>query len=448
MLVTQVPPNFKHRKLNYGPYSPSKLLVAQCPARFQGKYVLKDRIVGDSINAARGSAIHQVLEKITLATLGEVRTPITSQILNDWVVEAVTMYPAAYDQIKLVRDACSAYITNPPKFVGEVRCEISLGIALYEEETLLDDVTPRRLFTPVAYELDAKKHTRQNPEAYFGGTLDMLFVDHVARIVTIVDHKTTPSANKNSDVDFQMGCYAWLGSLCYPDYEIRTVIHYAHPELNFYAPPERWDYEALQDKAEEIAMRIEAVDSFTEYPAIPGAYCMCCHMVEQCPEYLAVSAQNARGEINLNMMSIEDAKRIAGQLTITEGLFDKLNTTLKKGMERLGLQSVAIPGRIYQFKSLDKKVDWDATEVRIMDEVKRAEERLSQGQSLPDDFKLIEWQNFEGILKAHGIPVEKFKQWRSDKLKSLYQLDKPALLEELAKYTVFDKGTRFGASRL
>lgn len=443
------PAGFSHVPHRYGPYSASKLIVARCPARFQGKYVLKDRIIADSLNASRGSAIHFVLEQIDLARIAA--QEITPVQLNQWVERALGMYPAAYDQVKLVKDAATTYISNPPKYLGQkTNCEQELGIALYEEESFVDDVVPPRAYVKIPYSLEGEghHHTRQNPEAYFGGKLDKVFVDEQLKIVIVMDHKSTPNASENSDNTFQMGCYAFLASLFYPGYTIKSVIHFAHPDLNFYAPPVEWDSTDLSEVEDEIRMRIRAIESFEEYPALPGGHCGYCHMVQQCPEYLALEQQNARGGINLNMNSLGDAVRIARQLKVTSDLYDSLNKTLKDGLEKLNLPGVAIEGYMYGFKPTSMSVDWDATEQKIAEEVRRARMTLEQKPDDPYAKRLVEMGDLAGMLEKYGIDAQKFKNWRNEKLKALWKTDKPELLKLLGSFAVYDRGTRFSGYKL
>lgn len=431
------PAGFSAIVLKYGPYSASKLLVARCPARFQGKYVLHDRVVGDSLNAARGSAIHWVLQQITEAQVAG--TALTPVMVNAWVTEALGKYPAAYEQVKLVKDAAAAYVGNPPKRKGNViMCEAELAVGLYEEDSFLDDTTLKRVYVKASYMNE--DGTTYNKSAYIGGKLDRVDIDDAIKTVTVTDHKSTPNASENSDNNFQVGIYAWLAHLYWPGYKIKTVIHYAHPDLNFYAPPVEYTDEDFLDIEDEIHTRISAIESFQEYPALPGGHCTYCHMTQQCPEYLAVEQQNARGQINLNINGIDDLVRVAKQLTVTGNLYDQLNKVLKKGIENHCPNSgIAIDGLWYGFRPGQEKVDWQATEAKIAEEVGRAKQA-------PDDLgakRLVEMGGLDGILAKHGVSPEAFKQWRSDKLKSLWKLDKPELIEFLKPYLVFDRDTRF-----
>jgi hypothetical protein len=435
-----IPVGFEPLKLEHAPYSASKLLVASCPARFQGRYVLKDRIIADTHAAARGSAIHLVLEYITRAWLNE--ETITPEIINRWVEESIGKFPAAYDNIKMVKDAAVRYLANPPKNIikSTVQPEVRLAVKRVEEPSFMDDVTPQYAYVKVPHTIDGKP----NPEAYFSGIMDLLWVDEEIKTVFVLDHKSTPSASDNSDFQFQLGCYAFLASLFYPGYKIGTILHYAHPELDFYAPPVFWEEEDLFDIEQEVHMRIRGIESFVEYPALPGTPCTYCHMVQQCPEYMAIEAQNARGGINLNARNTDELQKLAGQLLVTGKLYDQMNKTLKQALEDQNLSGIAVNGTWFGFKAGDKSVDWAATEVKIKQEVERA--KLTPEN--PESVALIEMGDLAGMLKKYGVTPDAFKNWNGSKLKALWKLDKPELMQLMGKFVVYDKSTRFSGYKL
>ena len=428
--LASAPQGYKHIQLKYGPYSASRLIVARCPARFHSKYILRDTVVSDTLASARGSAIHEVLQKISEAHVR--KETLAGAQVNHWVEEAVGKYPASYEQIKLIKDAASAYVGNPSPYLNETTtCEETLAVQLFEEESFVDEVTPNFAYVRAA----AGSWEQMTQGIFFTAKLDQLSLDRETRIATVLDHKSTPSASKNSDHVFQMGCYAWIVKLLYPEFHVRTVIHYAHPRLNFYAPPDYWSDDELADVEEEIRMRAQSIESFREYPALPGGHCDYCHMVQNCPESRKVQEQNSRGEINLNINSMEDRIRLARQLRVTGVLYDQLNKKLKEDIENNCPDSgVALEGLWYGFKPGDEKVDWVATDRKIR------EESFRPG--------LHEVQNLDAILKKYGVDPDAFKEWRGEKLKALFKLNKPELIEELRGFLVKDRDTRFGGHKI
>lgn len=425
ILSSAAPAGYSPLALRYGPYSASKLLVARCPARFQGKHILKDQVVSDTINAARGNAIHTCFQKITQARVaGQPLTPLMTQ---EWIMESVGKYPAAYSQIDLVRKAVAAYVGNPCPYTtfqeggGEVHCEVEIGLQRWEEESFLDDVVPNRAYiqVPAGYQ-----NNTPTGSAHFTGKLDILAVDHHLRTVTVVDHKSTPNASQNSEHVFQLGCYAFMASLLYPGYQVRTVVHFAHPDLNFYQKPVYWEMDELQDMEEEIFTRIRAIESFQDYPALPGSACDYCHMTQLCPAFRKLEEQNAKGAVDLNVRGVEDLKRIAQFMRVTGVLYDRLNEVLKDGVEKNCPENgIAIDGIWYGFKLGEAKVDWKLTE-------KKASETLEGG--LP------------GLLSKHGVPAEKFKEWDNKKLEAIFRSGRDELLRDLNPHLVYNKSTRWG----
>lgn len=449
--LDSVPTGFARVPLKFGPYSSSKLQVARCPERFRCKYILRDKIVSDTIASSRGSAIHLILQRITEARIAGIT--ISSINIDQWISEAMGIFPAAYAQIDMVKRAASAYIGNPsPYLAPATHCEIALAVSLYEEESFLDETVPAVAYVKAPVVPD-KGGRSTNPDAYFAVKLDQLAIDELTRTVTILDHKSTPSASQNADHIFQMGCYAWMASLFYPGYGIRTVIHYANPELNFYAPPIVWTDGDIADIADEIRTRIFAIESFQEYPTIPGAHCDYCHMSQVCPDLRAIEQQNARGTVDLNVRGVDDLTRLAKYVRVLGVAYDQVNSTLKKGIEtHCPTSGVAIGGMWYGFKGSEKKVDWLATEMEIKNRVIKAKQLLTDSNMSPETKAgleaVIAAGDLEGLLKRHQINPEAFKQWKGDKLKALFKTDKQDLLRELNQFLVYDKDTRFGGYKI
>lgn len=446
MLYQEPPRGFVKRPVKYGPYSPSRLIVARCPQRFFGQYIRKDRSVGSSIAAAKGNAIHHVLSLITKAKVAN--QPTTPGQVTNWVSEAVGLYPAAYSQVDLVKGAASAYIANPSPYLSpDTDCEKAFAVAFYEEDTLFDDVVPGRGYVSVPY---ADSNGYPNTDAFFGGRLDQINVDHVTKTVVILDHKSTPNASQNEDINFQVGAYAWLVSLFYPGYQMKTVIHYCHPNLNFYQKPVYWSQMELQEIEGYIHAAVGAIEHFQDFPAIPGTACDYCHMIQECPENLALCEQHARGQVDLNVRGFEDLKRLASSLRTVGALYDELNKALKKGIEsHASTNGVHIDGMWYGFKTSDEAVDWVATDLKIREESLRAKTLLQDPMEdgpLKEKYKLMaEIPDLAALMKRYGVEPNAFKEWQNAKLKNLWKLDKPALMEMLKEFVVKDRSTRYGS---
>lgn len=447
MLVKEIPSGYSEVKVKYGPYSPSKLITARCPQRFFGQHVRGDRNVGYSIASARGNAIHEVSAMITETRVKGIS--LTPKMVETWVAEAVGRNPAAYEQVDLIKAAANSYISNPSPYVNETtKCEATLGVRLFEEQLLDQSITPGKLYLMSQYARTEKSPT------YFGGTLDEVSLDRVTNTITIVDRKSTPSANVNEDHNFQLGCYAWLVSLFHPNVRIQTVIHYVHPGLNFYSPPNIWSSSDLQEFEGYVHNRIQALETFAEFPSLPGSHCDYCHMVQACPETLALEEQRAKGAIDMNVRSTEDLKRLANQMHVTGKLYDDLQKELKQGLVKFGIQNtgIAIEGSWYGYKTSDEAVDWAATDEEIRNKSMHAQSMLEsqdlQGEARYKAELMSKLHSLDDVLKHYGVAPDQFKSWTGMKLKGLWRLDKPALLDLLKEYIVKDKNTRFGKHKL
>jgi len=449
ILVPTPPAGYSVRSAQYGPYSPSRLITAKCPARFFGQYIRKDRVVGYKLAADRGSAIHFVLSKITEHRQMEV-IPTPKQV-EDWISVAVGMFPAAYAQIDVVKGAADAYMKNPSPYVNKTTfCEKSFAVQLWEEDTFFDEAVPGRVYVPVPYSLE---DGRPNTSAFFGGKLDQISIDEEIKTVTILDHKSTPSANENEDNNFQVGAYAWLVSLFYPGYRIQTVIHYCNPNLNFYAPPVIWSDMDLAEHESYIRAKIAAIEHFQSFEAIPNSGCDYCHMTQECSVYEKVREQKSKGTVDLNANTFDDLIRLARELHVVDKLSGELTKALKGGIQTLCPNgSVNLEGLWYGFKVSEDSVDWDSTDSKIRQENQRAKLRVSDG-SFEDD-KDAEWcrsiekiRDLDDLLNTYGVTPSNFKNYNGTKLKSLWRLDKPELFEVLKRFIVKEKKTKFGSHK-
>lgn len=450
-MLYQTPPlGYDEVKLKYGPYSPSRLITARCGQRFFGQYIRKDRSVGQTVASARGNAIHYVLSKITENIVNKVATNTTD--INTWVSEAMGLFPAAYEQIDMVKGAANAYVANPsPYITGETNCEMSFAVRLYQEAGFEMDHTPLRAW--VQTDSDGPDG-RANPLAFFGGKLDQVSIDRSTSIpvITILDHKSTPSASKNDDHMFQIGAYAWLVSLFYPGYKIRTVVHYCHPSLNFYAAPVYWTYDDLQEVEGYLLDRIMAVESFVDFDANPGSHCDYCHMVQECKVNLQMQEQQAKGAVDLNVRSFQDLERLAKELKAVGTLYDQLNKALKNGIDKYApVGGVSIEGITYGYKPSDETINWIATDIKLREEADRAKVKLETGDYQENEKSKLELMvkmgNLEGVLTNYGVNASSFKDWQGQKLKNLWRLDKPDMMELLREYIVKEKSTRFGGHK-
>ena len=450
MRLVQTPPSGYSRKVfNYGPYSPSRLIAGKCPLRFFAQYVRKDKIISHTLASARGSAIHEVLENITKSRLtGDL---LTTKQVNDWVTESVGKNPAAYSQVDLIKEAADAYVRTPSPYVNSTtECEKSFAVQLWIEDSWDDTSVPTIAFVEVPYYLE---DGRPNPDCFFGGKLDQISVDHQTRTVTVLDHKSTPSANEKEDHTFQVGCYAWLVAMFYPGYTIKTVIHYCHPSLSFYSSPVYWYEKDLQFIQQEILLKVGALEAYEAFEAIPGNACDYCHIVQECNVYEKIREQNTKGTIDLNTNSVEDLIRIAKELYVVDQMHTQLSKTLKSGIEKLCPNTgVNIGGVSYGFNKSEGSVDWDATNKKIGEESRRAQTK-SESQSYESEEdrewseKIGKTPTLDSFLRSYQVEPDNFKNYNGTKMKNIWRLDKPELMESLKRVVIIDSTTKFGPKK-
>jgi hypothetical protein len=277
-------------------------------------------------------------------------------------------------------------------------------------------------------------------------------VDHQLKIVTILDHKSTPSANEKEDHTFQVGSYAWLVGMFYPGYTIKTVIHYCHPRLSFYSAPIEWYPEDLGEMQHHILLKINALEAYESFDAIPGNACDYCHIIQECGVYNKVREQKTRGAIDLNANTIEDLIRLGKELYVVDQMYSQLNTALKDGIDKLCPNNgVNIGGVSYGYNK-SESVDWEATNKKIGEESRRAQIKgESQSYESEEDRRWCEQisktQNLDTLLRSYEVEPNNFKNYNGSKMKNLWKLDRPELMEFLKRVVVFDGSTKFGPKK-
>lgn len=343
-----------------------------------------------------------------------------------------------------------AYITKPSPYMDiHTNCEMAFSVALYVENSFVDDYVPAKRYVRLPFIPEGEK---ADPTAFFNIRLDQVNVDEVTKTVTILDHKSTPSTNHNEDHMFQVGAYAWIVSLFYPGYTIRTVLHYCHPGLNWYSPPMTWTPEEIAEVESYVHMKIMAIEHMEEFPSLPGSACDYCHMVQECSANMQLRDQFARGVLDMNVRGFADVQRIAEHLHVTGMMYDRLNKALKAGVELYAKDGVAIEGTWYGNKP-SEAVDWIATDNHIRHESERARIRLLECDYKDEAEKALlekrrDMPNLNVILEKYGVKPESFKEWKGDKMKTLWKLDKPGLIDLIKEFVVIEKKTRFGGHKM
>jgi len=336
-------------RLKYGPYSPSRLETATCGYSFFRQYIDEkrpERVEG--LAQARGSALHEVFEKITPIIAREPFTQFSQAEISGWVAEAIKRHPAAYEETGLILDMVRKYLENPPLLEPDAEVEKLLGIKL----------TPNG-FEPCDYD---------DPEAYARGRADIMMVDATGDVATIIDHKTQPNIE---DADtFQMGFYAWVLKKTYPFLrEIKTVLHFAR--YGKYSYEHVWTEEALALVESEILTRIAVVEGRTSWEATPNRLCQYCQFKAECPALSDVLERTPDGLLRAKSESLKtlgdtnQAAKLAGILGVLETIVSDIKDELKAHVKASNAP-VASADKVFDFWPTEG-VDWDKVNKNLRD---------------------------------------------------------------------------------
>jgi hypothetical protein len=356
--------------LKYGPYSSSRLDVGVCPYRFHREYVDRQNKVKhpETLPQARGSAMHEVFEKITArmaAVIGAEREGqstepflVRKEEIRAWVVEATKRHPAAYAEVDRLTHMADLYIKRPP--------------AIMTDDALVEEMLAVRLengrFVPCEFE---------DPRAAVRGKADILIIADDISTALICDHKTSPAANQTADT-LQMGIYAWLVSKIHPGLpEVKTSIHmsaYGH-----YSPEVVWSLEDLARVEDELRTRISYIESIDDWSvAVPNDKCGFCPFLDNCPSMSQFVDKNPDGSITAKLNSVKilgdsrKAQAVAGFLAVYDVLYKQATDELKNYVKDAGTTkvattmgeietpagAVAIPGYVYEYRVSEKR-DYD-----------------------------------------------------------------------------------------
>jgi RecB family exonuclease len=329
-------------EIQYGPYSASRLDTAACPYRFKRQYIDRDIKDPGSDASRRGNVVHETFEKITEGWIDE--QPLKWEQVEEILTSKLTEYQITSREDKvLCVGATKCYMNNPPEMLESI-----FGI----EEHLAVKWEDGK-FVECDYNDD---------KAVYRGKIDLLAID--GQRARIIDHKTQPYIEKAANT-FQMGGYAWLVKLHYPQVkEVETVLHYCRPELNFYSHPFLWEEDALKNVEAEIKMEISMAENLTMFNANPNFYCKYCPCQLECPVLPEIKSHaTALGDAKKGpIMSAHEAQTTAGEINVVEEAVANLKKHLQNFVKEVG--PVQIHGKEYNYfpsdsyevkESVDKK---------------------------------------------------------------------------------------------
>jgi putative RecB family exonuclease len=249
-------------------YSHSRLSSFEdCPLKFQYRYVLKIPAETESVEAFVGKRVHDVLERLYLAT-GRGHVPSLPQVIARYC----QLFDDAYDatRVSIVRSE------NPLAFYRDLGAQCLSNY--YRGHYPFDREETLALEERVSFELGdaAGKRVR------FQG-----FVDRIARArdgaIEIHDYKTSARVPKQAALDedrqlalYQIGLTKRYGE----EGPIRLVWHYVRHGRTCTSTRSAQQLLELRDRTLRLVERIRAETSFE---ARPSALCRWCEYRARCP---------------------------------------------------------------------------------------------------------------------------------------------------------------------
>jgi CRISPR/Cas system-associated exonuclease Cas4 (RecB family) len=394
-------------QLKYGPYSPSRLDTATCGHAFYRQYIdpatKGQRFEG--LAQARGSAVHEVFEQITRRMCDDQNTVFSEAEIRQWAAEASNRHPAAYQEAGEVVEMAKLYVRKPPPLLTK-DAGIELRIAVKAEP----NAEGGHDFVECDYD---------DPQALARGRADIMLISDDTTTAVVYDHKTQPNVEEADT--FQMGFYAWVISKAHPYLDvIQTVLHFAR--YGIYSEPYVWTRDDLAKIEDELLTRIAIVESRQEWVATPNKNCQYCPYIAQCPavaEYLEVKENGDYRVLNNNLKIFGDtskAVKMAGLVNVLEDLLGNAKDSLKQHVKEFG--AIAIPGKIFEFRASDEKVDWDVVNKKLRGKV------------------------YE-VFEKHGVDARTFMSFGQTASKSVWLLENEELLKELSAIMPKTRDTTF-----
>lgn len=389
--------------LKYGPYSPSRLDVGICGHAFYKRYVDPEKKTKEPGNLpqARGSAVHEVFEKITERLAREPGKPFSDTEVKSWVVDAIGRNPAAYEETGQIMEMAKGYIQYPPKnLVSDASIELKLAVKMEGDNK----------FVECDYD---------DPQALGRGKADIMMISDDTTEAVVYDHKTQPNIEEADT--FQMGFYAWVISKTYPFLnKIKTVLHFAR--FSYYSDPYVWDVESLAKIEDEILTRISIIENRQSWEAIPNKNCQYCPFIASCPalqEYMDIDdSGNIRVRFD-NLKILGDtgkAVRLAGLVNILDQVSDVATKNLKEHVKAYG--PIAIPGKIFEYRASEPKVNWDRVNRSLRAEI-------------------------YAIFEKHGVDPKLFMGFSQTFSKGVWLTENERLVKDLAAILPMSVDTTF-----
>lgn len=406
-------------KLRYGPYSHSRLETATCGYAFKRQYIDEDgrqRGRFESLPQARGSAAHEILEQITKKMCAEEAPVFSEAEIRAWATDAITRHPAAYQDVESILAMARLYVQKPPPVLTrDAQTELKFAVKLEDGE-----------FVECDYE---------DPDALVRSRADILFISDDTTTAMVYDHKTQPNIEEADTA--QMGLYAWAISKIHPYLsEIRTVLHFAR--YGKFSEPYIWRKNGelygdekpgsvgnLKDVEDNLLTRVGIVESRTSWEPTPHNGCQYCPFIAECPAMKEMIEVDAAGSFQVKMNNLkilgntQKAVKLAGIINVMEETLKSAKSELKEFVKMAGT-GIAIPGKVYEFRAGEEKVDWD---------------KVNKKQAIRD-------AAYE-IFENHGIDPKSYMGFSQTFSKDVWLLADEGLLKDLSALFPRTRETEF-----
>jgi hypothetical protein len=337
------------KKLNFAPYSPSKLETgALCLGHFQAEYVKKMK--KNSFNKSaldKGSATHYVLEKIIQKRFND--EPFSMTDVSIWLEEAKIMFPhISGDLLAVVEEMSNDMI------------ERSLEIPLYKQANVKEvekKIAIDYNGNPCAYEIESinkagKTVMVPDPNCFARGKIDVYM--EVGHDAYVIDHKTQKNYEKANTP--KMMFYAWLVFRANPDIQcVYLTLNFCDPLLGFFGRTERvlrhevipakegdlgFSYnpdEQILPYENHIINQIYRIESKSEdagtWTQTVNSKCHYCADHFTCEERKESSLLMAKGGYT-EISSMADAQKVLSSILVMEDMIDHGKDQLKAYIER------------------------------------------------------------------------------------------------------------------
>lgn len=397
----------------YGPYSPSRLETGTCGYAFNKQYIDPNRptIKREGLAQARGSAVHEIYERITKKMIEDQHASFNDTEIRQWVTEAVNNHPAAYEEIDAIIAMAKLYIRKPPAVLtDDAGIELKLAIKpkmkpdgtveTYMDTTIFEGQSIERpVFMECHYD---------DPEAVARGRADIFLISDDTTTAIVYDHKTQPNVEEADT--FQMGFYAWVISRIYPFLnEIHTILHFAR--YGTYSSPYIWTQRDLYKIEDEFLTRASIIENRQVWDAVPHKNCQYCPYLAECPamqEYIEVDPDSGQSRVKNNNLEIlgdvSKAVKMAGLINVLDEVLGTAKDNLKEHVKMYG--PIAIPGKIWEFRG-EESIDWDRVNKHFKDKAC-------------------------AVFEKYGIDPKVFMSFNQTASKTVWMAENQELLKELS----------------